>query len=424
VKILSLLLIPLLVFSLSAQAEPLKVSLQSPSAILFNPDTGRILYEKNAHSASLPASTIKIVTLLFLLEEKKVPLDAKVKVSQNAVGSVHASVKQADFSRYPSYLLEHDATIMGLKRGEVLTIEELLYGLMLVSGDDAANALAEYASGSIEKFMEEINAYLRRLGMRSTYMTNPHGLHHPQMTTTAYELAQFAAKAFRNPKVREIMQTLKFERACGATLIQRNKLILPQSPYFYPKATLAKTGYHFRAKFPLVAAAEHEGRRLISVVFGCENRDQRYKETTALFEAAFKEKKVTRPLFAKEGEIFRVKIPRAEGPVRAQLLEDLNVSYFPAEEPQLKAKLQWKKLRPPIESGQLVGCIKVLDEKERVIAVAPLHATGRIRVSSFFRLLGAVKSVGPWFLLLLFILIKPVRERLKLLKAKLLGPRL
>src|SRR5690606_37302020 len=115
---------------------------------------------------------------------------------------------KGDLSGIPSYWDEWDGTKMGIKIGEQFSMETLLYGLMMLSGNDAANVLAETVSGTIPRFLEELNEYMRSLGCHSTFFNNPHGLHHQEHCTTAYDLALITRRALQHPKFCEIVSTL------------------------------------------------------------------------------------------------------------------------------------------------------------------------------------------------------------------------
>jgi len=365
-------------------ATPLTVDLQARSAILINLDTGAILYEKEAHSMAYPASTTKIATALFILEQKKIPLTQKVTVSQEALRKKPLN-KMAEA---PSHWQELDGSMMGLVPGEVVNVETLLHGLLLSSGNDAANVLAETASGSVPKFMEELNQYMQRIGCEGTRFSNPHGLHHLEHVTTAYDLALLAQKAFQIPKFRDIVSRQSFtkpqtNKQSEIELKQSNRLVTP-SKYFYPKAIGGKTGYHSAAMNTLVAAATHEGRTLIAVLLGSPKKHERcFNDATRLFEAAFAEKKVERLLIS-PSEVYAKTLPGAKAPLKASLSESLSIAYYPSEEPQAKAFIHWDTLTLPIRQGARVGEVRIFDERGRSLAQGPLIAQEPVDATFLF----------------------------------------
>ncbi|HSX03133.1 MAG TPA: D-alanyl-D-alanine carboxypeptidase family protein [Rhabdochlamydiaceae bacterium] len=384
----------LFIFSLiRLESEQLKVPTQAKYALLINAETGAVLYEKNPEERCYPASTTKIATLIYLLGKHQ-NLEVPVTISKKAISLVHASVKKKNLHEHPPYILEHDGTMMGIKAGEVWPLESLLYGMMLVSGNDSANAAAEFSSGNIEAFMNELNHFIQNeLGLKNTHFCNPHGLHLPDHFTTASDLAKITQFALRNQKFREIVQTTNFETpsAMIKTLVQHNRL-LKRGNYFYSKAIGVKTGYHSNAGHNLVAAADQEGRCLIAILLGYEDPNQRYKDAKTLFEKAFKEKKVLRTLFAKQFDLFSASIPKADTILTARLAEDIKLEYFPAEEPKLSSSIKWRPFTLPIEKGGCVGAVEIVDEKNNLILTSPIYAEGRVVKKLFFRIMDVCKN--------------------------------
>jgi serine-type D-Ala-D-Ala carboxypeptidase (penicillin-binding protein 5/6) len=359
-------------------AKPLRVEVTAPSAVLMNADTGAVLYAKNLHERRHAASITKIATALYVLEKKGDALDEIAVVSAEALKSVHASIKQAPNGTHPPHRLEHDGTMMGLKVGEEHTLKTFLYGLMLPSGNDAANVLAEHVGGSVEKFMQELQLFIEGLGLKETSFVNPHGLHHPKHWTTAYDMAILTRHALKSKVLQEIVKSPSYDcpkssKQPARTLVQNNRLLRP-GIYYYPKAIGVKTGYIFKAGRTFVAAAKHEGRTLIATLLGCEKSEHRFRDAVRLFEAAFAEKLVTRTLFAKEKERFSHHIWGAKKEVVAQLKEDLAVQYFPAEEPSFRAEIEWLPCKLPIRKEAKVARLRLVDMDGRVLKEVPLFA--------------------------------------------------
>ena len=177
-------------------------AISAEKAILLDAATGRVLYEKDADSRSLIASTTKIMTALIVCEQCNV-MD-RMRIPKEAVGIEGSS--------------------MYLKVGEVLTIQELLYGLMLASGNDAAVALAIYCGGTVEGFAQLMNDKARELGLKGTHFENPNGLDSPGHYSTARDLANLAAYAMENPIFAKTVST-KSIRIGQRTLQNHNKLL-------------------------------------------------------------------------------------------------------------------------------------------------------------------------------------------------------
>lgn len=212
-------------------------------AMLMDAQSGRVLYEKNADQQSLIASTTKIMTALVVCEQCNV-LD-RFRIPKEAVGIEGSSIY--------------------LKEGEVLTVQELLYGLMLHSGNDAAVALAIYCGGTVEGFAEMMNDKAHRLGMDNTHFVNPNGLDTPGHYSTARDMAVLSAYAMENPIFAKTVSA-KTVNISGRSLRNHNKLL-----WQVDGADGVKTGYTKAAGRILVSSATRQGRRLIAVTMNDPN---------------------------------------------------------------------------------------------------------------------------------------------------------
>ena len=370
-----------IIFFLMIQApaeSALNVKVSSLSAILINAETGAILFEKEAHLSSYPASITKIATALYVLEKARGALDEIVTIPHESVTTISPTIKQADFTAHPPYLLESDGTMMRLKLGETLPLKVLLYGMMLMSGNDAANAIAKHMSGDINTFMAELNLFLQSKGILETQFLNPHGLHHPHHRTTAYDMALMTKEALKHPYFRKIVKTVRCPRPQtnkqpAGEMMQFNRLLKP-GPYYYSKAIGIKTGHTEKAGDPLVAAAEHEGRTLIAVFLGCRGRTTRYQDAIKLFDAAFAEKKVDRTLFTKKFDHFSREIKGAKTSLEASLARDVELSFYPSEEPYFKSRISWAPVNLPISPGDQVGKLDIVTEGGVILESTPLVA--------------------------------------------------
>ena len=231
-------------------------ALSAQKAILMDAATGRFLYEKNSESQSLIASTTKIMTALVVCEQCNV-LD-RVRIPKEAVGIEGSS--------------------MYLQAGEVLTVQELLYGMMLHSGNDAATALAIYCGGTQEGFVQLMNDKARALSMNNTCFGNPHGLDHPDNYSTASDMAILAAYAMNNPIFSKTVSTQQI-RIGNRYLRNHNKLL-----WRVEGADGIKTGYTRAAGRILVSSATRQGRRLIAVTISAPDD---WNDHSALLEKNF-----------------------------------------------------------------------------------------------------------------------------------------
>ena len=236
---------------------PLKANAVSAKrAYVLDAVSGRVLFEKNADEQSLIASTTKIMTALVVCEQCNV-LD-RMRIPREAVGIEGSS--------------------MYLKEGEVLTLQELLYGLMLSSGNDAAVALAIYCGGTVEGFAEMMNDKARVLGMTGTHFENPNGLDSPGHYSTARDLAILASYAMENPIFAKTVSA-KSVTVGERYLTNHNKLL-----WRVEGADGVKTGFTKAAGRILVSSAIRDGRRLVAVTI--DDPDD-WKDHAALLEEGF-----------------------------------------------------------------------------------------------------------------------------------------
>lgn len=223
-------------------------SSSAQSAFAFDAETGRIFYQKNADTKRAMASTTKIATAITAIRHCD-DLDAEVAIGAESVGI--------------------EGTSIYLRVGEVLTVRELLYGLMLRSGNDAATALAYHCAGSIEKFAEMMNETAKVAGAKDTNFTNPHGLDDQNHYTTARDLAKITAFALENEDFREIVSTKSIKikgngEEAYRFLSNKNRLLNSLEGCIG-----VKTGYTSKAGRCLVSACEREGLRVVCVVLNC-----------------------------------------------------------------------------------------------------------------------------------------------------------
>jgi serine-type D-Ala-D-Ala carboxypeptidase (penicillin-binding protein 5/6) len=239
--------------------------LQCKSAILMRQDDGRILFEQDADTRRPIASTTKIMTGILALET--LPLNQVVTASKRADAAGESEI--------------------WLVPGEQLTVEQLLYALLVKSANDAAVALAEAGAGSVEAWIDKMNAKAAELGLTNTHFTNPHGLDGPEHYSTARDLAVLGQYAMANDEFRRIVALESINipwsgRDFDRVLNNRNGLIGKVG-----FVTGVKTGYTGKAGFCLVGSGSRDGIDLISVVLGQESKEGLYNDTVALLEYGF-----------------------------------------------------------------------------------------------------------------------------------------
>lgn len=282
---LFLLLLLSAVFSHFVNAnEDIAPDISSPAALLMDSSSGKVLYEKNMNEKRYPASLTKVMTAVVVLENCN--LEDTATVSYNAVMSLSSGYVTAN-----------------LQIGEELTVEQLLYVLMVGSSNDAAIVLAEHVSGSVESFSELMNQKAKDLGCTSTNFVNPNGVHDENHYSTAYDLAIIARYAMENETFRTLVSTTsyklpitnkydredRFFRTTNSLLIVSNN-DRPDN-YYYKYATGIKTGFTTPAGNCLIASADKNGLELITVVLGSdqtsEGLSERYIDTKTLFNYGY-----------------------------------------------------------------------------------------------------------------------------------------
>ncbi len=340
---------------------------EARSEILIEAKTGRVLYENNAHEALPMASTTKIMTALVALENGN--LSDPVTTGINAFGVPGTSL------------------YLGL--GERLTLEEMLFGLMLASGNDAAVAIAEHVGGSVEEFCRMMTERAAEIGCENTVFTTPHGLPAGGHHTTAWDLALITREAMKNPKFREIVSTQRaslpwMDHAYDRVLTNKNKLLST-----YPGAVGVKTGYTKAAGRCLVFAAERDGLSLIGAVLNCPDW---FDEAAALLDRGFDNWQMVTVLSA--GETVR-EIPVAGGArenVRVVAGEDAAAPVKWNVWPDLLLDLP-DSLPAGVEKGQVIGTAWLADQG-RAIAAVPLIAAESVPERSFRY--GARRVLRAW----------------------------
>ncbi len=244
-----------LIFAVKIPARA-ELAVSAKAAILMHADSGRVLYEKNADEHMLIASTTKIMTAIVVLEHCE--LDDLVEVDSRSAGIEGSS--------------------MYLKAGESYTVEDLLYGLLLVSGNDAASALALHVADSMEEFAELMNAKAAELGMTESSFKNAHGLDEEGHYSTARDMAKLAAYCMGNEDFARIAGTVS-HTVGEQTLVNHNRLLRE-----YDGCLGLKTGYTMAAGRTLVTCAERDGARYVCVTL---NDPDDWDDHKALYDWAF-----------------------------------------------------------------------------------------------------------------------------------------
>lgn len=254
------------------EAWPAGPELVGTAACLIEASTGTVLYEKKSHKKMYPASITKILTALVTLENAE--LNESVTFSEECVNS-----------------LEYGDANMEMAVGEVLPVEDCLYGLMLKSANEVATALAEHVGGSVEGFADMMNERAKQAGALDAHFTNANGLHNDDHYITAYDMAMITRAAVANPMFLSITGSSSYTVSASnkkeaRTIYQRHKMVMQNSGFYYEGILGGKTGFTDQAGTTLVTYAKRDGMTLVAVVLDSPNYNV-YHDTAALFDFGF-----------------------------------------------------------------------------------------------------------------------------------------
>lgn len=279
IAFLLMLIIILSGVSVFAENDKADLEILSASAILVQEGTGRVMYEKNADKKVYPASTTKVMTAMLAIEN----LDPKTSLTASET----------------AIQIDRDGSNMGILHNEVLTVEQLLYGLLVHSANDAANVLAEAVSGTISAFVELMNQRAAELGMTNTHFVNAHGYHDAEHYTTARDMMKLCAKAMENELFRTIVATPVYEipptnRYEEVRYLSSNNAlinVMKGHKYIYSGAKGIKTGHTNDAGSCLTSYAERGGLGYFCVTMNAPvdyTGNYSFLDTIALFDYGFK----------------------------------------------------------------------------------------------------------------------------------------
>ena len=309
--------------------------ISAKAAILMDESSGRVLLAKDVHQRMPQASLTKIMTALLVVEHGD--LDKQVVVSKHAEETGESSI--------------------WLEEGEVLSRNDLLYGLMLASANDAAVALAESVAGSEELFVRQMNNRARELNLSDTHFANPHGLDAEGHYSSAFDLASLAREGMKNPLFRDVIDTKEMNlpwpgHSWERALFNKNKLITR-----YQGARGVKTGYTRTAGCCLVGAAQRGDLKLISVVM---NSSDIYSDTEKLLDYGFNNYEMV--AVAEKDKVNGVNVKDGTSKsVVVKLEKDPTVAVLPTEKSQISFKTEIaEEVQAPVEKGDVLGKVKVI----------------------------------------------------------------
>lgn len=347
------------------------------SALLMDFDSGEILYKKNENEALAPASMTKIMSMLLIMEEidaGRLSFEDDVTISENAS--------------------KMGGSQIFLQTGEVYKVEQLLKGIAIASGNDAVVAMAEKVSGSVDAFVEKMNARAKELGLTSTVFKNPHGLDTDGHTSSAYDMAIMARELIKHPKILEFTSIyedyLKKNDGTSTWLVNTNRLVR-----FYNGVDGLKTGFTQTAGYCLTATAKRNNLRLIAVAMGEETSDKRSSDITNMLNYGFNSYKNV-VLYSKENSLGTKRVENGEEETINLTLKDDYTKLLKNTDdtPNYSYNIAVDSLKAPLKKGEVYGKAEVI-ENGKVIDTLDVTVSKDIAKASYFKLLSRnIKNIS------------------------------
>ncbi|MDY5874082.1 MAG: D-alanyl-D-alanine carboxypeptidase family protein [Bacilli bacterium] len=341
--LLVLFLCPFCVFAIDLASN-------AKSAIIIEPTTGKIIFEKNSNERLEPASMTKIMTLLLTFEaidNGRVSLDDMVNISKRAE--------------------DMGGSQMFLEAGSNIRLEEIIKGVSIASANDGAIALAEFIGGSVENFVDMMNKKVEDLGLSNTHFANPHGLHADNHYSSAYDMAIMASNLISHEKVLNYTSIYEdyFNKPDGSRtwLVNTNKLVR-----FLEGVDGLKTGYTSEAGYCLTATAKKGNVRYITVVMGEPSSDIRSSETANMLNYAFNSFKLN-TILDKSQELGTIYIDKSKQKTAKIVVKNPVTELISKEKdiPNYTYNLKVEKITVPIKVGTKVGTVEILDNEGLIV---------------------------------------------------------
>ena len=350
---------------------PLSVS--SKSAILMDVGSGQILYEKNAHDKLPPASVTKVMTMLLIceaLDSGKITLEDSVQISENAASMGGSQIF--------------------LEPGEVQKVDTLLKGIAVASANDGCVAMAEYVAGSVESFVDMMNAKAKELNMKDTNFVNTNGLPVDNHYTSAHDIAIMSRELLKHDVITKYLTTWMDQIVVGKKqvsvgLANTNKLIK-----HYQGATGVKTGFTQQAKYCLSASAKRGDTHLVAVTLGAETSPERFKDATSLLNFGFANYESVK-LCSENDNMTTITIDKAdEQKVNLVAKDDLSILIKKDGNKDFTRKIKLNENPTvPIKKGTALGYVEVYQGKT-LVGKVDLVNTKDIQKASYLQMLQRV----------------------------------
>ncbi|MCI6277273.1 MAG: D-alanyl-D-alanine carboxypeptidase [Clostridium sp.] len=349
-----------------AKAEESKgLDVEAKSAILLEPTSGEVLYEKNSKEKFAPASVTKVMTMLLTMEaidSGKIKLSDKVTCSENAK--------------------KMGGSTMLLDTGEIRTVEELLKGVGIASGNDAAVALAEYLGGSEEGFVVMMNNRAKELGMNDTTFKNCNGLPAEGHMSTANDIAIMSKELLKHPTILKYtgtyMETISEGRKSPIELVNHNKLVR-----FFKGCDGLKTGYTEEAKYCISATSVRDGVRVLAVIMGAPTYKIRNRDASMLMNYGFS-KFYSKKIVSKDDEVEKIFLDRYKDKFFiAKAAEDLSVTLSKGKEVEITPQLVLDENKKSFKEGEIIGTCRYYSG-ENLIGEVKVYSDRDVKKGTFF----------------------------------------
>ena len=353
---------------MSAKAEELKLAESAKSAILLEPTTGEIIFEKNSHEKLHPASMTKMMSMLLIIEaieNEVIGWDEMVTVSANAAGMGGSQIL--------------------LEVGEQMSVQDLFKGIAVASGNDAVVALAEKIGGSEAIFVDMMNERAKELGLTDTHFKNPHGLDDDDHYSSAYDMAMIGKELVKHEKVLEFTKIyedyLRQNTDRKIWLVNTNKLVR-----FYEGVDGLKTGYTASAGYYLTATAKKGSSRFLAVAMGEPDSKTRNQEISEMLDYAFAQYEVE-IMLDKDSVIRTIEVEKGKNKF-VDLVPLNEVSFLNkkgANKKNATYEISIDKVKAPVKKGDIVGNLKI-KEDENVIREVPITVRESVEKCNLFEL--------------------------------------
>ena len=325
-------------FSIKVKAEE-QITVEAKSAILMEARSGKVIYEKNANEKFAPASVTKVMTMLLAMEaidSGKIKFSDKITCSENAK--------------------KMGGSTMLLDTGEVRTVEEIIKGIAIASGNDAAVAMAEYLAGTQESFVAKMNERAKALGMTNTMFKNCTGLPEDGHVSTAMDISIMSRELLKHPSILKYtgtyMDNVSEGRKSPIELVNHNKLVR-----FFTGCDGLKTGYTSEAKYCITATATREGTRMLAVIMGAPTYKIRNRDASMLMNYGFS-KFESKKVYTKDQDVEKVPLNKqGDKFVMAKAKDDLILTYEKGAGNNIEKKLTLNvdKSKTKYSKGEVIG---------------------------------------------------------------------